>query len=595
MEILCSKTSINQSTILLKNEKKNDLKNEIKNKSKSSVIIGNKLILPEINSKVMKSVCKIIIKTKKEILYGTGFFLNYSDSKKYLITNYHIINSNLEIENIEIQIYNNKIMKLKLNDRFSKYINKPKDIAIIELKISDKIFQDIEFLDYDVDYKKGYQIYKNVGIFLVEYPLGNEASCISGTIVDIDNYEFKHNISTDKDSSGCPIISLNSLKIIGIHKEAINEKINVGTFIGEILDKELKNSENNYINAEINIKFKDINKNIRIINSYEEYMRNLNYNVELKEKCKNENEIKLCKIQINDELISFNYFYKFKTKGIYKIKYSFMNNINNTCFMFSGCSSLISIDLSNFNSINVIDMSCFFSGCSSLTNIDFSNFNTNKVTNMRGMFSGCSSLISIDLSNFNTNNVIDMAWLFSECSSLVNIDLSNFNTNNVQDMIRMFNKCSSLTNVDLSNFSTINISDMGGIFSDCSSLTNIDLSNFNTNKVNNMSRMFSGCSSLINIDLSNFKTYNLCNMDGMFLRCSSLRKIDLSNFNTDKVYNMRILFCECSSLTSVNLSNFSTNKIVHMDHMFTGCYSLKKDNIDAKDKKIIDNYNISDV
>ena len=49
-------------------------------------------------------------------------------------------------------------------------------------------------------------------------------------------------------------------------------------------------------------------------------MRNLNYNVELKEKYKNENEIKLCKIQINDELISFNYFYKFKIKGIYKIK-----------------------------------------------------------------------------------------------------------------------------------------------------------------------------------------------------------------------------------------------------------------------------------
>ena len=33
-----------------------------------------------------------------------------------------------------------------------------------------------------------------------------------------------------------------------------------------------------------------------------------------------------------------------------------------------------------------------FDGCSSLTNIDLSNFNTNNVTNMSGMFNLCSSL-----------------------------------------------------------------------------------------------------------------------------------------------------------------------------------------------------------
>ena len=64
---------------------------------------------------------------------------------------------------------------------------------------------------------------------------------------------------------------------------------------------------------------------------------------------------------------------------------------------------------------------------------------------MYKMFYGCSSLTNIDLSNFNTNNVTDMSWMFSECSSLTNIDLSNFNTNNVTDMSGMFSGCNKLT------------------------------------------------------------------------------------------------------------------------------------------------------
>ena len=57
-----------------------------------------------------------------------------------------------------------------------------------------------------------------------------------------------------------------------------------------------------------------------------------------------------------------------------------------------------------------------FSGCSSLKELNLSNFNTNNVTNMNSMFSGCSSLKELNLSNFNTNNVTNMRWMFSGCS-----------------------------------------------------------------------------------------------------------------------------------------------------------------------------------
>ena len=57
--------------------------------------------------------------------------------------------------------------------------------------------------------------------------------------------------------------------------------------------------------------------------------------------------------------------------------------------MFSGCSSLKELNLSNFNSNNVTDMYCMFDRCSSLKELNLNNFNTNNVTNMRWMFSRC--------------------------------------------------------------------------------------------------------------------------------------------------------------------------------------------------------------
>ena len=67
--------------------------------------------------------------------------------------------------------------------------------------------------------------------------------------------------------------------------------------------------------------------------------------------------------------------------------------------------------------------------CSSLNSIDLSNFNTTNVKNMAAMFDSCSSLKSIDLSNFNTTNVINFQYLFWSASSIQYIDISSFTTN----------------------------------------------------------------------------------------------------------------------------------------------------------------------
>ena len=66
----------------------------------------------------------------------------------------------------------------------------------------------------------------------------------------------------------------------------------------------------------------------------------------------------------------------------------------------------------------------------------------NEITNMSFMFSECSSLISLpDISEWNTSKVNDMSHIFEDCSSLVSLpDISKWDTINVTNMSYIFNK-----------------------------------------------------------------------------------------------------------------------------------------------------------
>ena len=181
---------------------------------KDELFTGHLPIPINIVIKVMKSICKIIIYKHDKKLYGTGFFMKVDISKKYLITNYHVISPDTINDTIEIEIYNQKKKKLEFNNRYVKYFPKPKVITIIEIKNTDEIYKDIQLLNYDLNFKQGYEIYKGVDIFSIEHPSGDNAACASGKVINIDNFEFAHNIPTDNGSSGCPIILLNNIKIL---------------------------------------------------------------------------------------------------------------------------------------------------------------------------------------------------------------------------------------------------------------------------------------------------------------------------------------------------------------------------------------------
>ena len=217
--------------------------------------------------------------------------------------------------------------------------------------------------------------------------------------------------------------------------------------------------------------------------------------------------------------------------------------------------NILEIDLSNFDTSQVTDMSYMFCYMNSLVSLNLSNFNTSQVTDMSYMFYIMANLTTLDLSSFDTSKVTDMNHMFSDMSSLTSLNLSNFDTSRVTNMSLMFSNMSSLTSLDLSNFDTSEVTDMSSIFSNMRNLTTLNLSNFDTSKVTDMSGMFSHMSSLTSLNLSNFDTSQVTDMSHMFSDMLNIITLDLSNFNTSQVTDMNRCFMVClASLHLISLT-----------------------------------------
>ena len=121
------------------------------------------------------------------------------------------------------------------------------------------------------------------------------------------------------------------------------------------------------------------------------------------------------------------------------------------------------------------------------------------------MFANCTSLSTIDVSNFNTSKVTNMSWMFNECNALTKLNLSGFNTSNVTDMSYMFNTLKVLETLDISSFDTRNVTNFKRIFNGSTSLSKIYVGdNWNTGKNTGESiYVFPGNCQLPNFNKSN--------------------------------------------------------------------------------------------
>jgi len=338
-----------------------------------------------------KSMCRVFsqreIERRLENINGTGFFLKINNKDipfdKCLITNNHILNEDYIRNHNKFKIiYKNETKYISINENRKVFTDEELDYTIIEILDEDKIEQ---FFEIEQNINNNL---KNNDIFILQYLNSDELLFSSGNIKSIGENIIEHTSPTSKGASGSPIILRHSNNIIGLHFASVgsdknisyNLSTNIKSIVNDIIKKEKSIS---IIIGEIIIKNEDINKEIRIINSYDESFRKRNFS-KIIDECKNEKNIKdSCKIKIDGNLISsFQYFYKFKQEGKHIIKYSFSKFLPNINYMFSDCKSLTSLDLSNFKMEKIKNIGGMFYGCNSLISIDLSNFDAKKVNNM---------------------------------------------------------------------------------------------------------------------------------------------------------------------------------------------------------------------
>ena len=102
------------------------------------------------------------------------------------------------------------------------------------------------FLSPDLDYISNYNELKNKIVTILQYPGQSSLSSSDERIIKINEYsnEILYLASTDRGSSGSPIVLKNTTKVIGIHKQGDPNK-NKGNLLYPII-KSLNDSEIEY-------------------------------------------------------------------------------------------------------------------------------------------------------------------------------------------------------------------------------------------------------------------------------------------------------------------------------------------------------------
>ena len=308
----------------------------------------NESFTPNYIKEFGRSLCKIIIGEK----IASGFFMitKINQQKvRFLITNNHVISDQMIIQKINIEIYlecinEKRVIQLDNEQRLIKTFPKPIDITIVEILDSDNLKDKVKCLKRDyLEEGKGYETYLSKDILIFQHPEGRDATCSSGKILNINNYEFGHNAFTEPGSSGSAIILKDDYdydyKIIGIHcKKNTSTYINYGVFIGQLID-ELRDQDINLIlkkreeqtpidNQIIILRYKAFN--LRAIRIFGHIFVEKNINN--------------CKIVVEDKeyklIDKFNINKMKKIGNEYEIKLKILNNIDDLSYMFNQCNCL---------------------------------------------------------------------------------------------------------------------------------------------------------------------------------------------------------------------------------------------------------------
>lgn len=164
--------------------------------------------------------------------------------------------------------------------------------------------------------------------------------------------------------------------------------------------------------------------------------------------------------------------------------------------LFFEMNNIVEVNLTRLHT-DSIEMCTIAKECPSLKKVNMTSFNSDNLLKAVKLFIGCNSLESVDMSNLNVSNLEILGGVFDflDCDSLKYINLSNLNAPSLKT-IPLFKYRSSLRIVDLCNINAPNLKDIS--FSGDVSLERIYVDNtWNNVNLNWNGYMFSECSSLV--------------------------------------------------------------------------------------------------
>lgn len=240
--------------------------------------------------------------------------------------------------------------------------------------------------------------------------------------------------------------------------------------------------------------------------------------------------------------------------------------ITNGSRLFGGCTNLLEIKpLTNkFN-----ECGWMFSRCSKLISVDLSNCTlTNSVNNLFGMFSYCDSLEEVKLPAL-PNSITTMQDMFSGCKNLVS-NLSLQIPDSCTCIAYLFNGCYKMTDISGMTF--------GSGITNATSWIPPKLTTANNLTIKCSHTLFKGNTTLVSID--NFTvSSNVINISSWFEGCIKLSE----DFNIPShIRDCSNCFKGCVSMTHVrsNWDNTYTNGITPTD-CYAGCTGIThRDGVD---------------
>lgn len=94
-------------------------------------------------------------------------------------------------------------------------------------------------------------------------------------------------------------------------------------------------------------------------------------------------------MKLNDIIINNTQYYSFNSTGNYTLEIIFKKPLLTTEEMFKYCHELTDINLTQFHTGEVENMTDMFNGCDNLKNVNMKNIYAPKLKNIGGMFSKC--------------------------------------------------------------------------------------------------------------------------------------------------------------------------------------------------------------